>query len=186
MVQSFVDSDDVEKKAKLDGISQTAAALVEQNDILTSGLAMEVQSLTTNLIWLQIYLAAINIGIHVFMIRMIYGILKRETERLIKMERLYTVGQMAARLAHDMKNPLSVIKMSMDMLLLRSDKADDETKSKYKLIETSTNRMIHQIEDVMDFVRTRQIQLEEKSVKEIIDSASLTTEIPQNIKLFPP
>ncbi|TBR09207.1 MAG: HAMP domain-containing histidine kinase [Candidatus Nitrosotenuis sp.] len=182
MVQGFTGSD-AEKKAKLDEISQTAAALVEQNDALTSSLAMEVQSLTTNLIWLQIYLAAVNIGIHVFMIKMIYGILKKETERLIKMERLYTVGQMAARLAHDMKNPLAVIKIAVSLLLHRSDKADEETKNEYRLIETSVNRMVHQIEGVMDFVRTRQIQLEENSIKEIIRSASLTTDIPQNIKL---
>lgn len=183
MAQSFAGSDDMEKKSRLDEMSQTAAALVEQNDALTSSLAMEVQSLTTSLIWLQIYLAAVNIGMHIFMIKMIYGILKKETERLIKMERMYTVGQLAARLAHDMKNPLSVIKMAVGMLLLKSDKADDEAKGKYKLIETSVNRMVHQIEDVMDFVRTRQIQLEENSLKETIHSASLTTDVPENIKL---
>lgn len=182
LAQNFASSDtvDADKLAKL---SNLEPSLVEQNDALTSDLAMEVQNITTNLIWLQVILAAVNIGIHVFMIRMIYGILKKETERLVKMERLYTVGQMAARLAHDMKNPLSVIKMATNLLVLKSNSVDDETKGKYKVIETSVNRMIHQIDDVMDFVRTRQIQLDEHSLKEIICSAALTTEIPKNVTL---
>jgi signal transduction histidine kinase len=117
------------------------------------------------------------------MIKTIYDILKKESERLVKVEKLYTIGQLAARLVHDMRNPLAVIKMTMAMLLTGSDKIDGDIKEKYKLIERSTNRMIHQVNDVMDFVRTRELQLQQNSLKDIVHSASLTTKIPQNVSL---
>ncbi len=164
-------------------ISSIADQLVKQNDELTADLAFEVQSLTTTLIWLQIILAIVNIATHLLMIRLIYRVLKTETERLMKMERMYTIGQMSARLAHDMKNPLSVIKTAISMLLMGSEKIDAETRKYYKLIDTATSRVVHQINDVMDFVKEKKIQLELHSAKDIVYSASITTEIPQNIKL---
>lgn len=164
-------------------ISSIADQLVKQNNELTAELAFEVESLTTTLIWLQITLAIVNIATHLLMIRLIYRILKTETERLMKMERMYTIGQMSARLAHDMKNPLSVIKTAISMLLMSSEKIDAETRKYYKLIDASTSRVVHQINDVMDFVKEKKIQLELHSAKDIVYSASITTEIPQNIKL---
>ncbi len=103
------------------------------------------------------------------------------------MERLYTIGEMAARLAHDLRNPLGVIKMTSEILLAKSDGiVDEKTKERYKMIEISARRMNHQIDDVMDFVRTKEPQLRENSVREIIISAAKTTEIPTNIKLTLP
>jgi signal transduction histidine kinase len=186
-VRGFVQIDaNVNRDTELIEISKLANELAEQNDILTIELGLEVQKLTTNLIWLQIFLSATNIGMHVFMIRLIYLILKKETDRLLKIEKLYTVGKMAAGLAHDLRNPLSVIKMTMSMLLTGSQNVNEETKSKYKLIENSANRMFHQIEDVMDFVRVRELQLRENSLKDIVYAASLTTEIPNNVTLNMP
>lgn len=180
-INNFVDADSSE--SEIIEISAIADQLVKQNNRLTADLAFEVESLTITLIWLQITLAIVNIATHLFMIYLIYRILKTETENLMKMERMYAIGQMSARLAHDMKNPLSVIKMTMSMLLMNSEKIDAETRNYYRLIDTSTSRVIHQINDVMDFVKAKKLQLEVHSAKDIVYSASITTEIPQNIKL---
>ena len=181
-IRTYIESDS-QSQNDLEEISDIANDLVAQNDVLTSQLGLESKILTTNIIWLQILLSTINIGVHLFMIKTIYDILKKESERLVKVEKLYTIGQLAARLVHDMINPLAVIKMTMAMLLTGSDKIDGDIKEKYKLIERSTNRMIHQVNYVMDFVRTRELQLQQNSLKDIVHSASLTTKIPQNVSL---
>ncbi|HEY8109433.1 MAG TPA: HAMP domain-containing sensor histidine kinase [Candidatus Nitrosotenuis sp.] len=173
-------------KSKLLEINQIAEKLVEQNDAMTLDLGLEVEKLSSNLILLQITLAVINIVVHLFMMWLILKILREDTARLTKMERMYTIGEMAARLAHDLRNPLGVIKMMSEILLAKSDDIDEKTKERYKMIEMSARRMNNQIDDVMDFVRTKEPQLRENSVREIIVSASKTTEIPTNIQLILP
>lgn len=187
-ITEFISSEsNIDAKSKLLEISQIAEKLVEQNDALTLDLGLEVEKMSSNLILIQILLAIVNIGVHLFMMWLIFRILKEDTERLTKMERLYTIGEMAARLAHDLRNPLGVIKMTSEILLAKSDGiVDEKTKERYKMIEISARRMNHQIDDVMDFVRTKEPQLRENSVREIIISAAKTTEIPTNIKLTLP
>jgi signal transduction histidine kinase len=181
-IQSFVESDLTSyRETKLVEISDLADKLIEQNDILTIQLALEVQNLTTVLIWMQISLAIINIGVHLFMIKMIYNILKKETERLVKMERMYTVGTMASRLAHDLRNPLTVIKNAISLIEMKNPNTDEKTTSNIERLNSAVSRMTQQIDDVTDFVRTRELQLEENSIKDIVNLAIQTTYIPQNI-----
>lgn len=184
-ISDFVNTD-AKSESEMIRITAIAEQLVKQNDQLTADLAFEVESLTMNLIWLQIILSIVNIASHLFMIYTIYNILKTETKNLIKMERLYTIGQMSARLAHDMKNPLTVIKVAIGMLLMNSEKLDAETRDNYRRIDESASRVVHQINDVMDFVKAKKLQLEMHSAKDIVYSASITTEIPQNIKISLP
>lgn len=181
-INDFVESG-ANSEEDITKIAAIAVSLVKQNDQLTADLAFEVESLTITLIWLQIILSVINIATHLFMIFIIYKILKTETVGLMKMERVYTIGQMSARLAHDMKNPLSVIKTAVSMLMMSSEKSDADTRNYYRLIDTSTDRVIHQINDVMDFVKAKKLQIERRSIKDIAYSASITTNVPQNIKM---
>ena len=186
-ITEFVASDfDPDAKPKLLEINQIAEKLVEQNNALTLSLGLEIEKITENLIFLQITFAVVNIGVHIFMIWLIFRILRKDAERLAKMERLYTIGEMAARLAHDLRNPLAVIKMTISLLMMKSDTLDEKTKEQYQRIEMSTQRMNHQIDDVMDFVRAKEPQLKENSVREIILSAAKTTEIPANIQIMLP
>jgi len=186
-IQRFLGSDSTsDRDTKLVEISNLANKLVDQNNILTEQMGLEVQNLTSMLIWLQISLAMINIGSHFFMIKMIYNILKKENVRLVKMERIYTVGKMASRLAHDLRNPLTVIKSTIDMIKIKNPQMDEKIIADLERLNHAASRMTHQINDVMDFVRTRELQLEENSIKDIIHLAIQTTNVPQNITISLP
>ena len=186
-IQRFVESDSTsDRDTKLIEISNLANKLVDQNNILTEQMGLEVQNLTSMLIWLQISLAMINIGSHFFMIKMIYNILKKENVRLVKMERIYTVGKMASRLAHDLRNPLTVIKSTIDMIKIKNPQMDEKIIADLERLNHAASRMTHQINDVMDFVRTRELQLDENSIKDIIHLAIQTTNVPQNIMISLP
>lgn len=186
-ITEFIGSEPgTDTNSKLLEINQIAEKLVEKNDALTLDLGWEVEKLSSNLNLLQITLAVINIMVHLFMMWLILKILREDTARLTKMERMYTIGEMAVRLAHDLRNPLGVIKMTTDILLTKSENTDEKVKERYKMIDMSARRMNHQIDDVLDFVRTKEPQLRENSVREIITMAAKTTEIPTNVQITLP
>lgn len=164
-------------------ISHIAENLVTHNDVLASDLGLEVQVLSSNLIWYEIIFAIVNVAVHLVMIWLIFRILKKDTEYWTKMERLYTIGEMAARLAHDLRNPLTVIKNSVGLLLLQTDGVEQSLLSRLKTIDRAALRMSRQIDDVMDFVRTRKPQLHEQSLRDVVVSALQTTEIPKTTHL---
>jgi len=106
-----------------------------------------------------------------------------KTKQIIKAERLAAMGELASRLAHDMRNPLSIIKGVHEIMKLTSPNIDKKTEEQYSRIDRAISRMDHQLEDVLDFVRVRPLQLTNTSVYEIVDAATSSIKIPENIKI---
>ena len=111
--------------------------------------------------------------------------LSKQQENLVKSERLSTIGQLASRLAHDLRNPLSVIEISLENLRLAYGQTK-ETKSSFVRMEKAMNRITHQIETVLDFVRIASPKLEDHSTIKILESAISMLKIPDTIKLNMP
>ena len=44
------------------------------------------------------------------------NLVAEKTQEVLKSERLSAIGELSGRLAHDLRNPLSVMKMSVDMI----------------------------------------------------------------------
>lgn|GEM_PF-1250285 len=109
------------------------------------------------------------------------------TEKLIRAERLSAMGELASRLAHDLKNPLTAIKGTIQILKHTSSQTlDDLTKRRIDLIEKSIFRMTHQIDGVLDFVKQTPLKKRSCSLNEVIVSAIQTIMIPPNITVsFP-
>ena len=80
--------------------------------------------------------------------------LKTRTKELelSKKQKFETMGKLASHLAHDMRNPLSIIQMTLDnlRLLYGTDKSKQES---FKKIDRSISRITHQIDNVLDFVK---------------------------------
>lgn len=104
---------------------------------------------------------------------------------LIKKERLSAIGEMAARLGHDLRNPLSVIISTIGMLKLKFKNgiSEENIEEKYDRIERSIIRMSHQIEDVLDFVRVKPLELGDHSLADIVKEASDRVTKSDNIKI---
>ena len=81
-------------------------------------------------------------------------------KELSKKEKLSTVGELGARLAHDMRNPLSVIKANIELLKISSKKGTIENKKEYERIGKAIKRMAHQVDEVLDYVKERPVALE--------------------------
>lgn len=112
--------------------------------------------------------------------------IRDKTRKLVQAERLSAIGELASRLAHDLKNPLSVIKATVQLIRHTNQGIDELTKKRIELIEGSIYRMTHQVDGVLDFVKATPIKKKPYSLNEIIMSAIQTLLVPQNITINVP
>ncbi len=113
-------------------------------------------------------------------------IIEEKTKEILKAERLSAIGELSGRLAHDLRNPLSVIKMSIDLMEKNShDKklSDPQVTKRIDLIQKSVDRIAHQVEDVLDFVRNSPLKLTQISVKELVENSVKRLNVPNYIKI---
>lgn len=114
------------------------------------------------------------------------NLVEEKTHEVLKSERLYAIGELSGRLAHDLRNPLSVMKMSVD--LLKQSPADTPISSesvtkRIDLIEKSIDRISHQVDDVLGYVRNSPLKLISVSVQELIKSSAEKVNLPNDVTL---
>jgi len=85
-------------------------------------------------------------------------------DKLLKSEKLSIVGVLAGRMAHDIRNPLAIITASLEILRLKYPDIEDV---KFNKINNAISRITHQIEDVLDFVKTSPLIIEKTSLLNI-------------------
>jgi len=105
-----------------------------------------------------------------------------ESHAMMKNERLGAIGQLSASMAHDLKNPLATIKTSATIIQKQAINVDPEIEKAMQRMDRAIFRMSHQIDDVLNFVRTTPLNLSEKRIKDIINESIDSLEIPNNIK----
>jgi len=92
-----------------------------------------------------------------------------KTAELVKAERLATIGTMASRIAHDLKNPLTIMQTYADMLTPEIiTKLNYKDKEKWFRLQNSILDMNKIIEDVLDFARTTEIKKKDSSFLRIL------------------
>ena len=92
-----------------------------------------------------------------------------KTAELVKSERLATIGTMASRIAHDLKQPLTVMTTYADMLTPEIlSKLDFKDREKWLRLQNSIFDMNRIIEDVLDFARTAEIKKKKSSLLRIL------------------
>jgi signal transduction histidine kinase len=110
--------------------------------------------------------------------------LEKLNKEIVNSERLSSIGSLASRLAHDLRNPLSVIKNSMEILTIRLNPyMDEKIDHQLAMVGRAVSRMSHQIEDVLDFVNVADLRLESSSIISIVESALLSTDVPKSVKV---
>lgn len=106
------------------------------------------------------------------------------SNELIKSERLSAIGELAARLSHDLRNPLSVIKGSVEITMLRNkDTFSTQDNDAIQRINNAIIRMTSQIEDVLNYVKQTPIEKKDVSVLTCIKNSISEIPIPTKIKL---
>lgn len=104
-----------------------------------------------------------------------------EAQARVKSERLTTIGEIAAGMAHNMKNPLGTIRTSGEIIKRSSKGSDKEIDGVLDRMDRAIVRMSGQIEDVLNFVRVTPLHISSVSIRTLFEGALETLEIPKNI-----
>ncbi|HXG74907.1 MAG TPA: ATP-binding protein [Candidatus Nitrosotenuis sp.] len=113
--------------------------------------------------------------------------LSRFQSDLFKAERLSAIGEMAARLAHDIRNPLAIIKNTVEIVKLKhSANTPAELMNLFASIDNATSRIVFQLDEVLNFVRSSPLRCDLHSLYEIMESAISKIVIPDQISIHKP
>lgn len=110
--------------------------------------------------------------------------LSKQRDALVRGERLAAIGELAARLAHDLRNPLNVIKHTVNLLARKLEpQLEESDKSHCQRLQRSVKRISHQIDEVMDFVKMSPIQTSDNSVLEMVQNSIDRLRVPKSVKI---
>jgi len=109
-----------------------------------------------------------------------------KTEELNKSQKMAIIGELTSRLAHDLRNPISVIKTAHG-IMKEKPKMDLEKRLQYNgRIDRSIQRIIHLVNDVLGYVRVSDLEMNETSILSLIESSIDAIDVPDKIKIIPP
>jgi PAS domain S-box-containing protein len=112
------------------------------------------------------------------------GQLREAQEKLVKTERLAAIGELAAMVGHDLRNPLTGMKAATYYLKGKT-KCDPNTKTKemLELIDTCIDQSNKIVNDLLEYSRTLKLELTQTAPATFIKGALSAIQAPQNIKL---
>ena len=103
-----------------------------------------------------------------------------------KIKRLSSIGEMASKLVHDVRNPLSILKNTTDMLKIKysSNTLDSVSfDANCTRLNTAIASISNQIDSVLDFVRIAPLDLSEVSLLPFVRDVAERTYNPKNVKI---
>ena len=179
---SYLDSDNTQDL--IISIDESSKNLIESSDDFVFKITIYLENLHTMLIKLQIVLLFFNTLVHLLMIYLIFLILNKDAEEKIQLERFATIGKIGATLAHDLRNSLTVIRGSVDILKIKKSDIDDTFKEKqFQKIDDSINKIKYLTNDILDYTRITELNKEEFIFSEIIKKSLDEIPIPNQIMI---
>ena len=110
----------------------------------------------------------------------------QEEIKELKLQRLSTIGELTARIAHDMRNPLTVIKNIAQVIKTDLKNLDKESEENWSRLERGIYRMSYQIDDVLNYVRESPIMKQPTKISVILQDVLERIIIPERIKIHLP
>jgi signal transduction histidine kinase len=99
-------------------------------------------------------------------------VIKTAQENLVRTEKLYAIGEFSAGVAHEIKNPLTAIKMLMQTLRNKKKALSDRD---FEIIEGEINRIDHIVREFLAFARPENIEKTEVNINDILEEVITIT-----------
>lgn len=94
--------------------------------------------------------------------------LRTTQEQLIQAEKMESVGRLAAGVAHEVKNPLAMIAMGLEIVSRRAATEDEKLAETIERMTRAVERAKEIVKGLVDFSSAHQLKLEPHSVNEIV------------------
>jgi two-component system sporulation sensor kinase A len=102
--------------------------------------------------------------------------------RLRKSERMAAIGETAAMVGHDLRNPLQGIAGALDVLKQKwGQTADNETLEMLELIKGALQHADKIVKELLDYSREIHVELTETTPRAVTDAALVQLGVPENV-----
>ncbi len=113
--------------------------------------------------------------------------LREKTKKLAQAERLSAIGELSARLAHDLRNPLTVLKGVVEIARSRTNSGETFFSTKQiDMMERAIARMSNQIDDVLEFVKIQSLHTRKNSLLDTLALSLTKINTSSNVKIHIP
>ncbi len=109
--------------------------------------------------------------------------LKGTQEKLLRLERLATLGQFSGSISHELRNPLSVIDSSVYYLKRKLKDADRKVQEHLDRIESSVGSSTAIIESLLNLTRMKEPRLAKLDLRAVTSDAIDTSKVPRTVKV---
>lgn len=106
-----------------------------------------------------------------------------KTDELIKSQKLAIIGELASRMAHDLRNPLSTIKNVVELMENKQKLRIEEKIVYYGKLHRAIDRISHQVDDVLEYGRASQLNLQSANITNIIKQIIADSNMSKDIKI---
>ncbi|MCB9772099.1 MAG: PAS domain S-box protein [Candidatus Omnitrophica bacterium] len=95
--------------------------------------------------------------------------LQEAQNQLIQNEKLAAIGVLSSGIAHEIKNPLAIISLSIEEFEGLSEKLDDQSKAYIKMIKSAATRANNVIIELLRFARVSDLKVESINLYDLIE-----------------
>jgi PAS domain S-box-containing protein len=108
---------------------------------------------------------------------------KKLEEQVLKSQRLATIGETTAMLGHDLRNPLQSVMGAAYNIRRQLRNSDPSVKEMLAVIDNAVQYANGIINDLLDYSREMQLQLQPTTPKSMVKQALEKTIIPENVRV---
>jgi len=111
--------------------------------------------------------------------------LRFSQQQLVKAERLAAIGELAAMVGHDLRNPLQgIVNATYYLKKKNAHKMDDNGREMIKNIEQGIQRSNKIINDLLEYSKDMRIEITETNPKSLLESSLHQVEIPATVDII--
>lgn len=150
------------------------------SSILSQATKSKISDYYYNTRVMPVLLGSLTVGINLILV--LRNKLRKTQEALIKNAKLTAVGNLSARISHDLRNTLTVIKSEVSLLSMEDEK-DEKIHKRIQRLTRAIDKMDIQIGGVLDFVRERPLKIEQFSSSKLIEHTLESISVPAGITI---
>ncbi len=96
--------------------------------------------------------------------------MEEANKKLIQAEKLASIGRISAGIAHEIRNPLTSVKLNVQKLV-QSDRLNEAEKEHISLSQEGIGQMEKFIKELLDFTRVSELNLDRFSIEQILEES---------------